>query len=56
MATDTPTEDNRQSLQPARSYQLPGGPYAKDLGTIEVKVLAEIKRGGDDDRGYGHRR
>lgn len=46
----------RTSLQPARSYQLPGGPYAKDLGKLNVKVLAEIARGGDGDSGYGDRR
>jgi len=39
----------RISLQPARSYELPGGPYAKDLGSIDVKILAEIERGGAGD-------
>jgi hypothetical protein len=40
----------RTSLQPARSYALPGGPYAKFLGDIDVYVLAEIERGGENDR------
>lgn len=41
--------DNRYSLQPARTYEVPGGPYAKDLGSIDVLKLAEIVRGGPDD-------
>ena len=48
--------DNRLALQPARSYALPGGPFAKDLGEVEVAQLAEIKRGGEDDAGYGNKR
>jgi hypothetical protein len=59
MTTPKPPKDygtNKLSLQPSRSYQLPGGPYAKSLGSVDVKVLAEIERGGDDDRGYGGKR
>lgn len=55
MASPVP-RDNRTSLQPARSYELPGGPYASGLGEVDVKVLAEIKRGSDEDRGVGSRR
>jgi len=40
----------RTSLQPARSYHIPGGPFAKDLGEIEVNKLSEIERGGAHDR------
>lgn len=43
--------DNRTSPQPNRSYLLPGGPRAGGLGEVEVKTLAEIVRGGPDDRG-----
>ena len=48
--------DKRTSLQPARTYQVPGGPLARDLGEVEVKVLAETTRGGPNDGGYGQRR
>lgn len=41
------------TLLPTRSYSLPGGPYAASLGNTELKVLAEITRGGDDDRNAG---
>jgi hypothetical protein len=41
----------RTSLRPNRSYELPGGPYADDLGEVEVKNLAEIERGGAGDAG-----
>lgn len=47
---EKPREDNRQALQLARSYELPGGPYASSLGTVDVAVLAEVVRGGEDDR------
>lgn len=59
MTTPKPPEGystNKLSLQPPRSYQLPGGPYAKSLGETQVKKLAEIQRGGPDDQGYGGRR
>lgn len=51
-----PSGDNRRSLQPTRSYAIPGGPQARNLGETTVKVLAEIERGGADDFGYGNRR
>jgi hypothetical protein len=35
--------------QPVRSYEIPGGPYARGLGKIDLYVLSEIERGGDDD-------
>ena len=56
---DLPTTDPRASpgktvsLQPARSYAVPGGPQARNLGRTEVRVLSEIVRGGDDDRCAG---
>ncbi len=59
MTTPKPPDDygtNKLSLQPPRSYQLPGGPFARSLGDTEVKVLAEIRRGGEQDRGFGSRR
>ena len=40
---------NRTTLTPTRSYELPGGPYAKSLGKTTIKKLAEIERGGPDD-------
>lgn len=46
----------RTALQPARTYEVPGGPYAKNLGEVQVEILAEIERGGEGDRGYGNRR
>lgn len=42
--------------QPTRTYHIPGGPKAKNLGKTEQKILAEIKRGDSDDRGFGARR
>ena len=59
MASDVvrnPPADNRLALQPARSYAIPGGPHARDLGEVEVAILAEVIRGGDDDGGAGSRR
>lgn len=47
---------NKLSLQPPREYAIPGGPKARSLGEVEVKNLAEIERGGADDRGCGSRR
>lgn len=47
---------NKIEQQPPRTYSIPGGPLARDLGEVEVAQLAEIKRGGDDDAGYGNRR
>jgi len=38
------------SQLPPRSYQIPGGPQAKNLAPTTVKVLAHIQRGGDEDR------
>lgn len=40
----------RTSQQPPRSYEVPGGPLARDLGTINVYKLSEIIRGGLEDR------
>jgi hypothetical protein len=37
------------ALQPTREYHVPGGPLAKNLGKVDVYVLAEIRRGGDED-------
>ena len=51
-----PLPDNRNSLQPNRTYEVPGGPYARDLDEVDVKVLAKIQRGGRDDAGFGQRR
>lgn len=39
----------RTSQQPPRSYEVPGGPLAKDLGKINVYKLSEIARGSADD-------
>lgn len=39
----------RTSLQPAREYEMPGGPLAKDLGSLNVKILSEFARGSGDD-------
>ena len=55
-APSKPINDNRLAQQPARSYEVPGGPIARDLGTVEVAKLAEIVRGGEGDSGYGDRR
>ena len=48
--------DRRLELQPARTYMVPGGPLAKDLGEVEVAVLANTTRGGPNDAGYGDKR
>ena len=40
----------RTTLPPARSYEIPGGPFARNLGTVEVAKLAEIERGGEYDK------
>lgn len=50
-----PTADKRfpgktVSLQSPRSYNVPGGPYARSLGKTEVKVMSEFTRGGPRDR------
>jgi hypothetical protein len=47
---------NKLSIQPERSYELPGGPHAGSFGKTQIKKLAEILRGGPDDRGFGDRR
>lgn len=39
----------RLSLPPARTYEVPGGPYARDLGEVDVYKLSEVARGGPDD-------
>jgi hypothetical protein len=59
---DLPTTDRRfpgktVSLQKPRSYAIgpTRGPFAKSLGRTETKILAEIQRGGDDDRNAGRR-
>ena len=49
-------EDNRHALTPDRTYSVPGGPLARDLGETEVYKLAEIVRGGEGDSGFGSRR
>lgn len=37
------------SLLPTRTYSVPGGPLAKNLGEVEVKKLADIRRGDAED-------
>lgn len=37
------------SAQPARTYEVPGGPLARDLGPVDVEKLSEIARGGEHD-------
>lgn len=49
-------QKKRYSLTPNRSYLIPGGPHAEDLGEREVKILAEFKRGSEEDGGVGNRR
>lgn len=46
----------RLDLQAVRSYEIPGGPLAKNLGATTVKILADFQRGSDQDKGYGARR
>lgn len=53
MALD-PTK--RYSKPPDRSYELPGGPIAENLGEVQVKILADFKRGSVDDQGVGDKR
>lgn len=55
---DAPTRDARfpgktVTIQPARSYAVPGGPKAKNLGETTTKVLSEMVRGDGDDLGAG---
>jgi hypothetical protein len=52
MTTPKPPKDygNRTTLAPTRSYEVPGGPAARNLDKVEIKILAEIARGGEDDR------
>ncbi len=47
---------NKTTLPPARSYQVPGGPYRRSMRDPTVVIKAEIERGGEHDRGYGPRR
>ena len=47
---------NRVTPPPARSHECPGGPYSDRLPDPTVTILAEIERGGPDDRGFGSRR
>jgi hypothetical protein len=61
MTTPKPDPDygtNKMAIQKPRTYQIPGGPYARNLGkTAEPKVLlAETTRGGPNDGGYGSKR
>lgn len=37
------------------SREVPGGPNSRSLPEPEVKILAEIERGGPDDFGAGRR-
>lgn len=53
---DPDSTKKRLALQPARAYELPGGPYAKFLGSVDVRILSEFKRGSDEDRGVGSSR
>ena len=39
----------RTSDPPPISYEVPGGMSPRKRGKVEVKVLAEIERGGPDD-------
>ena len=41
---------SRTTLTPRRTYEIPGGPKARSLGRTEIRVLAEIERGGPEDR------
>jgi hypothetical protein len=41
---------NRTTLAPTREYHIPGGPIARSAGKVEIKILAEIERGGPDDK------
>lgn len=50
MPTDTA---KRLELPPVRTYELPGGPLARDLAEVEVAVLAEFQRGSAQDGGTG---
>jgi len=56
MPAPTKEPDNRHTLPPLRTYHIPGGPLAKNLGEVEVIKLAEIVRGGEGDAGYGDKR
>ena len=47
---------NKVTLPPTRAYEIPGGPLRRSLPDPTVTVLAEIERGGPDDRGFGSRR
>lgn len=42
-------------LQPTREYFIPGGPLAKNLADVDVKILAEIKRGSEKDNNRNQR-
>lgn len=54
---DTPGKDGpRLALPPNRTYHMPGGPYAEDLGEVLVPILAEFRRGSDEDAGVGSSR
>lgn len=56
MAADVDSSKKSLSREPDRSFELPGGPYAKYLGEYQAKILAEFKRGSEEDEGYGPRR
>lgn len=46
---------NRTTLTPTRSYEVPGGPHARNLDKVEIKITSEFERGGDEDIGAGRR-
>lgn len=37
------------TLPPTRNYEIPGGPFARNLAPTTTKILAEFERGGPDD-------
>lgn len=37
------------ALTPNRTFQVPGGPVAKDLAKVNVAVLADFRRGESED-------
>ena len=49
MSSDSTQTQKCTQIQPVRSYQIPGGPTAANLGPIDVKILAEVTRGGAGD-------
>lgn len=53
---DPDSTKKRLAVQPNRTYELPGGPYVRFLGSVDVAVLSEFKRGSEDDSGVGSKR